>query len=176
MPMITTMCPMDALWRKWALFSGINGRLDRESQARVTLARQARRVRSLGLLDVKWETAPDDDSVMPVDVAAEPGLDVGSARHTHGDVIVAGHWVHLDIVATRRSNPTFAFRDWRIYVDGVLEGRAPQQQCGVGDSLSDLPAVALVGRHAVTLTGSQLDAPQVELWATVRAVTKEVKA
>ena len=113
MPMITTMCPMDPLWRKWALFTGINGRLDPESQARVTLARQARRVRSLGVLRVTWETAPDDESVMPVDVAREPRLDVGSARHTHGDVIVAGYQLHLDIVSTRRSTlPTSGTCTW----------------------------------------------------------------
>jgi hypothetical protein len=34
-------CPMDPRWRKWALFTGCNGRLDPVSQARVTLARQA---------------------------------------------------------------------------------------------------------------------------------------
>ena len=56
---------------------------------------------------------------MPVDVAMEPGLDMGTARHTHGEVIVAGYQLHLDIVSTRRSNPTFAFRDWRIYVRGI---------------------------------------------------------
>jgi len=164
--MITTTCPMDPLWRKWALFTGINGRLDPESHARVTQARHARRVRSLGVLPVTWEIAPDDESRRPVDAATEPGLDKGSARHTHADVIVDGHSVHLDIVAARRSRPTFAFRDWRIHVDGVLGGRALQQQCGVGDSISDLPAVALVGSHALTLTGYDLDHPLVELWAT----------
>ena len=88
------------------------------------------------------------------------------SSHVHGNVLVAGHAVHIDIVAARRSNPTFAFRDYRIYRDGILIGRALHQRCGLGDTLDDLPAIALVERYAVTLRAHDPSAPVVQLWTT----------
>jgi hypothetical protein len=81
---------------------------------------------------VTWEVAADDESILPVDPFTERGLDSGTARHTHATFEVEGYIVQVDLVAVRRSGPTFAFRLYRIYVDGVCGGGRGRQQCGSG--------------------------------------------
>ncbi len=73
--------------------------------------------------------------------------------------------VHIDCVTTRRDNPTFAFREYRIFVDGLLAGRGGLQACGLGAAITDLPAVALLGRqYAIVASEDDDQQPVVELW------------
>lgn len=162
-------CPMDPSWRRWALFSGVNGRPDPDAQVRMERAAHASVANLLGAPEVTWEIAADDESVLPVDPVTEVGLDAGTARHTHATFEVDGHVVHVDLVAARRSGPTFAFRLYRVFVDSVLSGGGGWQRCGLGAPMSNLPATGLIGdATAVTVSEDEKGLPVVKVWATRR--------
>jgi hypothetical protein len=72
--------------------------------------------------------------------------------------------MHVDCVTTRHDNPTFAFREYRIFVDGLLAGRGGVQACGLGAARTDLPAVAVCDEgRAVVVTENQQGTPVVEM-------------
>jgi hypothetical protein len=80
---------------------------------------------------------------MPVNPLEEPDLVPGSPRHRHATFDIDGHRVHVDWLAARRSKPTFAFIEYRVFVDGLLAGRGGRAQVGVG-APSNRPARALL--------------------------------
>jgi hypothetical protein len=168
-------CPMDSSWRRWALGTPVTGRLNPADQKRVMRARRVALATNPGTLNVTWEIAADDVTLTPVDPATEVNLRPGSPRHIHTTLSIQGHAVHVDRIATQRENPTFAFREYRIFVDRVLAGRGGLQACGLGAAITDLPAVALLGhQYAIVVTENDEYEPVVKL-RTVRANERRVR-
>jgi hypothetical protein len=137
------ICPLDRSWRTWTLGGPTTGRLDDSASQRVAHARQLTLDGNATPLLVEWELASDDVTVMPVDPVVEPDLAPGSPRHRHTTFNVGDHTVHVDWLTARCLKPTFAFIEYRAFVDGALAARGGRMQVSVG-APSNLPAKALI--------------------------------
>jgi hypothetical protein len=137
------ICPLDRSWRTRTLGGQTTGRLDDSASQRVARASQLTLDSNATSLSVEWELALDDVTLMPVDPVREPDLVPGSPRHRHATFDVGGHTVHVDWLSARHSKPTFAFIEYRVFVDGALAARGGRMQVSVG-APRNLPAKALI--------------------------------
>jgi hypothetical protein len=80
--------------------------------------------------------------------------------------VINNHVVHIDMVDVRKYGPGRSVREFRIFVDGELAGRAGECGCSLGFGGGDLPAVARIDSDAVMTVDSIVgkETPVVELW------------
>ena len=150
-------CPLVADWKRWDIFVGRDDdfrQVPAEDQARCDAARLAHPLAHKGRLKLSWCAAAD--SV----------IGLHTPDHIHAEATVDGHHVHIDRIARHRYSPGRSLTEVRIFVDGVLAGRAGSAGCSLGAGGSDLPAVARLGRsRAITVDVIHTIAfPIVEFW------------
>ena len=147
-------CPLGPEWANWDMFGPpahdfrlITG----QERVRCERARGAEPRRHLGRLKLRWATAESHDE---------------NSTRTHAEADVAGRVLHIDCVTRRGYGPGRSIEEFRLFLDGVLEGRGGFAGCSLGFGGRDLPAVALIDDGlAVTVDAVQVATPPiVELW------------
>lgn len=135
---ISGRCPFDqALLAARMSFNGMP--LTDEETARCLAARK--RVPHVVLETVTVPCAP-----VPLSDDVRPAYRLKS--HNHADLQIGGHRVHLEAVYQELGGPGGINREVRIYVDGVLQGRA-HNLGRLGGSVNTFPVVARLDRELV---------------------------
>ncbi len=100
-------CPLPATWRLWDIAT--YHQLTPAEQSIIVKTRSISLRRSLGLVSLQWEIAPDDGSLAPM-LPAESGQPVwrfqrGSPHHVHAERRIDKHVVHIDAAMAMKSGP-----------------------------------------------------------------------
>ena len=160
----TLYCLFPTDWKAWDIGVGSAydfRRVSDDERQRCEDTRNAIPVAHLGRIMRSWHVAPDS------------GTGAEALDHIHVEGSVDGHTVHVDRFHRERSRPGRSLIEIRIFVDGVLAGRAGMCGCSLGGGGNDLPAIARVGpSRAVTVDiVSGVGFPVVELWEVAPAST-----
>ena len=170
-------CPLPAAWRLWDIAT--YHRLTPAEQSLVVRTRSISLRRSLGLLPLQWEIAPDDGALAPM-LPAESGQPAwrfqrGSPHHVHAERRVDEHVVHIDGAMAMKFGPGRFFLEVRIFVDGRFAGRSGCAGCSLGGGGCAFPAMARISPRRVIAVhrDPRRDVPELvgmkllaELWET----------
>jgi hypothetical protein len=149
-------CPIGALWRAWDFLNLPRRELPRKAARFNVLEHPGRRVRAL---DVVWERGPHDALAQTASaadgVAEEPSATSGLPSHTHADVDLEGHHVHLDRVDGRKSGPGRSWTEIAAFVDDECVAHGWTGGCALGFGGSKHWPVVVAVTDTVSLVVAQ---------------------
>jgi hypothetical protein len=145
-------CPLGSSWSEWDFLNVPRRAEDDQGVARNERLRGSRDLREL---ELAWEIAQDDPGRIVHETGGDPSGRHPYSSHVHAETTIDGIQVHVDWVTATRFGPGRSLTEVRIFVDGVVAGRAWRGGCSLGFGGDSFPAVARVGRDkALVVDGS----------------------